>query len=68
VVVCFLALVGVVVVGGLFMLLSWATTTLPANTRIACPSQRACEASAPDETEPAALGDPRAQELRQTSP
>jgi hypothetical protein len=48
VVVCFLALVGVVVVGGLFMLLSWITTTLPANTRIACPHSRACEALASD--------------------
>ena len=28
-VVCFLALVGVVVVGGLLMLFSWVTTTLP---------------------------------------
>ena len=48
VVVCFLALVGVVVVGGLFMLLSWVTTTLPTNTRIACPQQATCEASASD--------------------
>jgi hypothetical protein len=66
VVVCLLALVGLVVVGGLFMLLSWVTTTLPANTRIACPHQAACEASAPDETQPA-LGHPRAQELTLTS-
>ena len=48
VVVCFLALVGLVVVAGLFMLLSWVSTTLPANTRIACPQQPACEASASD--------------------
>jgi hypothetical protein len=66
VVVCFLALVGLVVVGGLFMLLSWVTTTLPANARIACPHQPGCETSAPDETQPA-LGDPRAQELTLTS-
>jgi hypothetical protein len=51
VVVCFLALVGLVVVGGLFMLLSWVTTTLPTNTRIACPYGPACETSAPDETQ-----------------
>ena len=62
VVVCFLALVGVVVVGGLFMLLSWITTTLPANARIACPSQPTCEASAPEETQPT-LGDARVHEL-----
>jgi hypothetical protein len=66
VVVCFLALVGLVVVGGLFMLLSWVTTTLPANTRIACPHQLGCETSAPDETQPA-LGYPRAPELTLTS-
>jgi hypothetical protein len=56
VVVCFLALVGLVVVGGVFMLLSWVTTTLPANTRIACPHRLACETSAPDETQ-LVLGD-----------
>jgi hypothetical protein len=66
VVVCVLALVGLVVVGGLFMLLSWVTTTLPANTRIACQQQPACEASTPEETHPA-LGDARAQGLTMTS-
>jgi hypothetical protein len=66
VVVCFLALVGLVVVGGLFMLLSWVTTTLPANPRIACPHQPGCETSAPDETQPA-LGHPRAAEPTLTS-
>jgi hypothetical protein len=66
VVVCFLALVALVVVGGLFMLLSWVTTTLPANTWLACPHQPGCETSAPDETQPA-LGHPRAQELTLTA-
>ena len=66
VVVSLLALVGLVVVGGLLMLLSGVTTTLPANTRIACPHQPACEASAPDETEPA-FGHLRVQELTPTS-
>jgi hypothetical protein len=66
VVVCFLALVGLVVVGGLFMLLSWVSTTLPANTRIACPHQPGCETSAPAETQPV-LGHPRAPELTLTS-
>ena len=66
VVVCFLALVGVVVIGGLFMLLSWVTTTLPANARIACPHQPGCETSAPGETQPA-LEHPRAPELTLTS-
>lgn len=56
VVVCFLALVGLVVVGGLFMLLSWVTTTLPTTTRIACPHGSACQTSAPEETQ-LVLGD-----------
>ena len=48
--VCFLALFGLVVIGGLFVLLSWVTTPLPGSTRIACPHQPGCETSAPDET------------------
>jgi hypothetical protein len=65
VVVCFLALVGLVVVGGLFMLLSWITTTLPTNTRIACPHGPACETSAPDETQLVGDGG-RTRELKPT--
>ena len=61
VVICLLGLVGVAVVGGLFMLLSWVSTTVPANTRTACPRQPACEASASEETQPA-FGDARAPE------
>lgn len=56
VVVCVLALVGLVLLGGLLMLLSWITTTLPVNARIACPHLPACEAWAPDGT-PSVLGD-----------
>ena len=67
VVVCFLALLGLVVIGGLFTLLSWVSTTLPANTRIACPHQPGCETSAPDETQPA-LWHPRDSELTLISP
>jgi hypothetical protein len=48
------------------MLLSWVSTTLPANTRIACPHQPGCETPAPDETQPA-FGHPRAPELTLTS-
>ena len=66
VVVCFLALVGLVVVSGLFMLLSWVSTTLPANTTIACPQQPACEASTPDETQLILGGDGRIRELKPT--
>ena len=66
VVVCFLALVGVVVIGGLFMLLSWITTTLPANTRIACPQQPTCEASASDGGQSILGNDGPAGELKPT--
>jgi len=64
VVVCFLALVGLVVIGGLFMLLSWLTTTLPANTRIACPHRPNCETSAPDETQLVLGDDGQTRELK----
>ena len=61
-----LALVGLVVASGLFMLLSWASTTLPANTTIACPQQPGCEASTPDETQLILGGDGRIRELKPT--
>jgi len=66
VVVCFLALVGLVVVSSLFMLVSWVSTTLPASTTIACPQQPACEASAPDEAQLIFGGDGRSRELKPT--
>ena len=66
VVVCFLALVGLVVVSGLFMLLSWVSTTLPANTTIACPQQPTCEASAPDERQLILESEGRTGELKPT--
>ena len=66
VVVCFLALVGVVVLGGLLMLLSWVTTTLPVNTRIECPHLPACEASAPDGKQSVLGDDARADEPKLT--
>ena len=66
VVVCFLALVGLVVVGGSFMLLSRVTTTLPANTRIACPHGPACETSAPDEAQMVLGDDGRTREPKPT--
>src|SRR6266704_5747929 len=34
---CLLALVGIVVIGGLLMLFSWVTATLPTSQLIACP-------------------------------
>jgi hypothetical protein len=42
VVVCFLALIAVVVLGGAVMLLSWVTATLPVSSRIACPELNGC--------------------------
>ena len=66
VVVCLLALVGVVVFGGLLMLLSWVTTTLPVNARIACPHLPDCVAQAPDGTQSVLGGDARAHEPKLT--
>jgi hypothetical protein len=66
VVVCFLALVGLVVLGGLLMLLSWITTTLPVNARIACPDLPACVAPAPDGTQSIPGDDARAHEPKLT--
>ena len=62
----FLVLVGLVMVSSLFMLLSWVSTTLPANTTVACPRQPACEASAPAETQLVLGGDGRTHELKPT--
>ena len=41
---CFLALVGVVVFGGLLMLFSWVTTGLPSTAQGTCPAVEACVA------------------------
>jgi hypothetical protein len=56
VVVCFVALIGVAVLGGAMMLLSWITATLPASPRIACPELAGCVVTGSDESE-AVLGD-----------
>ena len=66
IVVCFLALVGLVVLGGLLMLLSWVTTTLPVNARIACPHLPACVVPAPDGTPSVLEDDARAHEPKLT--
>ena len=50
-VVCFLALVGVVVVGGLLMLFAWVTAPLPLSPRMACAEFGGCVVSTPDETQ-----------------
>ena len=56
VVVCFLALIALVVLGGAVMLLSWVTATLPVSPRIACPKFDSCVVPGPDEN-PAVLVD-----------
>jgi len=56
VVVCFLALIGIVVLGGVVMLLFSVTATLPVSPRIACPEFDGCVVPEPDEN-PAVLVD-----------
>jgi len=56
VVLCFLALIGIVVVGGVVMLLAWVAASLPASPRIACPEFDGCEVPGPDDN-PALLVD-----------
>ena len=51
VVVCFLALIALVVLGGAVMLLSWVTATLPVSPRIACPKFDSCVVPGPDENQ-----------------
>ena len=47
--VCFLALVSVVVLGGLLMLFSWVTAVLPTDPVMACHAVEGCGISATDE-------------------
>lgn len=52
--VCFLALVGVVVFGGLLMLFSWVTAGLPPSALTTCPGMDGCVASFAAGDDPAA--------------
>ena len=65
-VVCFLALVGVVVVGGLLMLFSWVTTTLPGRVGTACPPPTDCVAPELVETQSVLGDDARSYEPKPT--
>jgi hypothetical protein len=56
VVFCFLALIGIVLVGGVVMLLAWVAATLPVSPRIACPEFDGCVLPGPDDN-PAFLVD-----------
>jgi hypothetical protein len=57
VVVCFLALIGIVVIGGTVMLLSWVTATFPVSPRIACPELDGCVVPGADENEAVLVDD-----------
>jgi hypothetical protein len=59
VVVSFLTLIGIALLGGGLMLLSWVATTLPASPRIVCPELGRCEVPGPDETQDLLVGDHR---------
>jgi hypothetical protein len=50
VVVCFLALIGIVIIGGVLMLLFSITATLPVSPRISCPELDGCVVPEPDES------------------
>ncbi len=52
--VCFLALVGLVVFGGLLMLFSWVTAGLPPSAVMTCPESESCAPPAPvEDSDPA---------------
>jgi hypothetical protein len=57
VVLCFLALIGTVIVGGVVMLLAWVAATLPASPpRVACPEFDGCVVPEPDENHDLSVG------------
>jgi hypothetical protein len=59
VVVCFVALIAVVVLGGALMLLSWITATVPASPPIVCPELDGCTVPASDANEAVVVDDDR---------
>jgi hypothetical protein len=64
--VCFLALMGVVVFGGLLMLFSWVTAGLPPTALTTCPGIDGCVAPAPAEGPTAWVEAPRVDETTAT--
>jgi hypothetical protein len=64
--VCLVVLVGLVVLGGVLILLSWVTATLPPSMLTSCPEFDRCVAPAPDGNEPLWGDDPRTDGLRMT--
>jgi hypothetical protein len=65
-VVCLFVLVGLVVLGGMLILLSWVTATLPPSMLTSCPGFDRCVAPAPDGNEPLWVDDPLTDGLRMT--
>src|SRR5207237_8165589 len=57
VVVCFLALIGIAVLGGALMLLSWITATVPVDPRIACSELDDCAVTASDKNDAVLVDD-----------
>ena len=57
VVVCFLVLIGIVVLGGALMLLAWITATVPLSPRIACSEVDHCATTASDKNEAVLVDD-----------
>jgi hypothetical protein len=64
--VCFLVLVGLVVLGSLLMLLSWVTATLPPSMLRSCPEFDVCGPPALDGNESLSADDPLTDGLRMT--
>lgn len=65
-VVCLFVFVGLVVLGGVLILLSWATATGPPSMLTSCPEFHRCVAPAPDGNEPLWVDDPLTDGLRMT--
>jgi hypothetical protein len=57
-VVCLVVLVGLVVLGGVLILLSWVTATLPPSMLTSCPEFDGCVGEAPDGNESLWVDDP----------
>ena len=58
-VLCVVALVGVVVLGGVLMLLYWVAATLPLSLLMACPEFDSCVVPVADENQAVWVDDPR---------
>jgi hypothetical protein len=64
--VCFLAIVGLVVLGGVLMLFSWVTATLPRDPISVCREFDGCVMPTPDEGQAIGGDDPRIDAPRMT--